>query len=53
MDPNACLEEIRTLAGRLADGRGDEHDAMRLAELVDGLDGWLARGGFLPTAWAR
>ena len=25
----------------------------RLAELVQALDGWLSKGGFLPASWAR
>ncbi len=53
MDPNACLNEMRALAARILDGEGDAADGGRLAELVDALDGWLARGGFVPAAWVR
>ena len=28
-------------------------DANRLAELVQALDTWLVRGGFLPKEWKR
>ena len=28
-------------------------DAFRMAELVEALDGWISRGGFLPEAWAK
>ena len=52
MDPNAALDEIRSIVAR-ADGGLGRSDAERLAELVDGLDGWLSRGGFLPADWAR
>lgn len=50
MDPDAALAEIRELVDRIkaADSR---HTVQRLAELVDGLDQWLSRGGFLPAAW--
>lgn len=47
MDPDEALAQIRDLLanpnrpGALTD----------LAALVDGLDGWLSRGGFLPAAW--
>lgn len=56
MDPNANLEELRTLAGSVAtdiDYIGREEDARRLAELVLALDGWLSKGGFLPSEWAK
>jgi len=55
MDPNANLEEQRRIVQRML--YGDEHnppleeDAVRLAELVEALDGWLDKGGFLPDAW--
>lgn len=60
MDPNACLKEIRYLVtkSRLATGETfaatltpDEAD--RLVDLIDGLDKWIAGGGFLPAAWAK
>ncbi len=53
MDPNATLAEIRQLTKEILDGNGSEYDAARLAELVEGLDNWLSRQGFLPTAWER
>ncbi|TMC07896.1 MAG: hypothetical protein E6J41_15275 [Chloroflexi bacterium] len=51
MDPNAALVEIRRL---LARGRFEDlapTDSHRLVELVEGLDGWIAGGGFLPALW--
>jgi hypothetical protein len=61
MDPDANLTEQRQIAKRLLadqDGRGEGLDApqvmvltARLCELVQALDEWLARGGFLPDAW--
>lgn len=57
MDPDANLREMRTLAAKIlaaTDAEGVELlevDAPRLAELVEALDGWIRRGGFLPAAW--
>jgi len=56
MDPDSNLEEQRQLAGKLlADEReADEHyyiDVERLCELVESLDKWIKRGGFLPKEW--
>lgn len=51
MDPNTTLDEMRELARRLSTGVGSPEDSARLATLVDALDGWIVRGGFLPTAW--
>jgi hypothetical protein len=54
MDPNANLEELRTLVALiLSEDEHEESDALRLAELVEALDGWIAGGGFLPAAWRR
>ena len=34
------------------DGKGvDQDDANRLAELVEALNNWILKGGFLPKAW--
>ena len=57
MDPNANLEEQRRLVAQINKDRDEEkvpseHDAYRLAELVEALDGWISRGGFLPRDWA-
>ena len=51
MDPNAALTEIREITARATAGKS--FDADKLAELVDGLDQWLSRGGFRPDAWNR
>lgn len=58
MDLNADLAEQLRLVDeflRIADDEGeiDTHDAIRLAELVLALNGWVAGGGFLPKAWTR
>lgn len=62
MDPNANLKQQRALAARDWTGK-DEHELTpaeiaelldahtRLSELVESLDQWITRGGFLPTAW--
>jgi len=68
MDPEANLAEQLSLAAEIIeiiDERSDDNgvlsdedkdevvdNAERLAELVQALDGWLLRGGFLPKRWA-
>jgi len=63
MDPNGNLEEQRRLADVIRDAAGAgpmsraEVDAFieraaRLAELVEAMDEWLSRQGFLPASWA-
>jgi hypothetical protein len=52
MDPNANLAEQRRIVTRVI--AGDDSDAAhlaRLADLVQALDEWISRGGFLPDAW--
>lgn len=58
MDPNATLAEMVGLAELIQkdyedeDGNGvDQDDANRLAELVEALNNWILKGGFLPKAW--
>lgn len=55
MDPNAALEQIRESVSTIQSDalpEADYHHALnRLAELVDGLDQWLSRDGFLPDDW--
>jgi hypothetical protein len=58
MDPNATLAEMLGLAEVIqqeygdTDGNGvDQDDANRLAELVEALNSWIMKGGFLPKAW--
>lgn len=64
MDPNANLSEMRRIAARIlaaldaadedtGEWMCDPHDTACLAELVEALDGWLSRGGFLPARWER
>jgi hypothetical protein len=43
MDPNAAVDELRSLAA--------QHMDERWADLFVGLDAWLQRGGFLPRDW--
>lgn len=55
MDPEQALSELRELAkATLADDSADDlpEKATQLAELFDGLDQWLSRGGFMPKEWA-
>jgi hypothetical protein len=51
MDPDAALTEIRELTIKILAGKDAEGDAVRLAELIAGLDEWLSKGGFAPAAW--
>jgi len=46
MDPNKTLEQIRALAKYIGD-----HDYDALVDLVNSLDSWLSKGGFLPDRW--
>jgi len=48
MDPKACIEEQVKIAAAIVDGKADEQDVDRLAELVLALDEWRRRGGFDP-----
>jgi len=53
MDPDANLEEQLRIVKRILEADGcDADDIVRLAELVDALDGWIVKGGFLPRRWA-
>lgn len=60
MDPNANLKEQLELAAEIIKSSDanegyffDPAKAVRLAELVEALDGWLSKGGFLPGKWER
>ena len=55
MDPTECLAEIRRLTAKRNNDPSsfDTVDAAMLCELVDGLDAWLTKGGFLPSQWRR
>lgn len=65
MDPNEALRAIRLYVERIKAGPASPADlddnelaewwldeAEQLATHVEGLDQWLSRNGFLPTAWA-
>jgi hypothetical protein len=58
MDPNANLREQLRSPDRILNGYPGggaypdlEHDADRLAELVDALHTWIIGGGALPDRW--
>lgn len=60
MDPNKTLANMLSIASdfiEAVDRDGaetvDAADACELAELVQALDGWMRKGGFLPDAWAK
>jgi hypothetical protein len=53
MDPNETLKRMLYLAAVLQDqGDPDPEIGAELATLVQAMNDWLSRGGFLPAAWA-
>lgn len=53
MDPNATLDRMLSLAALLQDQDDpDPETGAELATLVLAMNDWIARGGFLPAAWA-
>ena len=59
MDPNETLSQLRTLSKRTLDTSVSMHHAeiadaaVDLASLVESLDAWISKGGFLPSAWQK
>jgi hypothetical protein len=53
MDPNETLDQLLAIAERIHDGDERPHDAGELADLLDNLDHWLSKGGFLPDRWKK
>lgn len=54
MDPDTCLEEIRSLLNQiLVTDEASEDDAIDLASRVNYLDQWLSKSGYLPADWQR
>lgn len=53
MDPDDTLTQIRELITKYQTSAEEmsTSDAAELVLLVDGLDEWLTKGGFLPTEW--
>jgi len=51
MDPDAALAELRRLLRRGAEGDAVADVLPRIVELIEALDGWITRGGFLPAVW--
>jgi hypothetical protein len=49
MDPNETLRRLRELCAK----NQDLVDPSDLVELVEALDSWVSKGGFLPKAWER
>lgn len=62
MDPNANLKETLSLVRNILKATDEcgvdddpvynHRDVLRLAELVESLDGWLSKGSFLPNKLA-
>jgi hypothetical protein len=58
MDPNACLNEIRQIIANAREMEEDGEDDLifdqdRFLDLVEALDGWISKGGFLPKDWKK
>lgn len=53
MDPNVALATIRALAKHILNLDYADSKAYDLAEVIDGLDGWLKDGGALPDHWGQ
>lgn len=55
MDINATLEAMRTalLDMENASTEAWETAAEQVANAASAIDGWLSKGGFLPSDWAR
>ena len=52
MDPNATLKEIREIIKSWTKDESKDIPS-RLVDLIDGLDGWISKGGFLPRDWQK
>jgi len=57
MDPDEALKQLRILAAAVQIAKDNNtleaEDAGLMADLFEGLDGWISRGGFLPAAWVQ
>lgn len=64
MDPDKALKQLRKKVERfqqIEEGglpAAEEHGGLttlgsEIAQIFDGLDGWLSEGGFLPRDWKR
>lgn len=54
MDPDETLRQIREALDRGHEAHSQEERAVAFAQaagLFEALDGWLCRGGFLPSDW--
>ncbi len=51
MDVNATLEQIRSILKARKTKSLDDFDMAMLADLIEELDQWCSRSGFIPDAW--
>lgn len=56
MDPDENLKELRELTANFEENDSQEtypssRDAYRIVELIEALDEWIKKGGFLPAEW--
>lgn len=50
MDPNETLKDLREHAKGCRETCRDDH-CMNYADMIEELDEWLTKGGFLPEDW--
>ncbi len=56
MDPDICLRDIRALvehADDVDDPLMEHYSFHQLVDLVEGLDAWMSKGAYPPSAWRR
>ena len=55
MDPDEALGRMREIVAEFdrSDDTARAGDCEELVDLVRGVDDWMSRGGFAPTAWTR
>lgn len=53
MDPTETLRQIREHAQAAREGTDVRGHERHIRWLVEDLDEWLSRGGFLPAPWER
>lgn len=56
MDPDVALERMREIVTDYDHYDNDDRRNTACSELVDivsGIDDWMSKGGYAPTAWTR
>ena len=53
MDPNVTLESLLELINEDCTTEELAYNINEILDLVESLDTWLSKGGFLPERWKR